>query len=117
MGALLGKYVEHHTFVETKVLAPLRDCATFADYSQLDLPDGLRLQTFHQKNKSPGASAPLSVVATLCLCPQAFQPNGWRRSSLPRMSTLCEKVWQANRREGQSGSSVVVRQTAELRIE
>ena len=66
VGALLGKYVEHHTFVEAKVLAPLRDCATFADYIQLDLPDGLRLQTFHQKNKSPGASAPLSVVATLC---------------------------------------------------
>ena len=43
---LVSKYVRHHDFLEQHVLAPLRACASFAEYDALELPDWLRLRTF-----------------------------------------------------------------------
>ena len=38
--------MRHHDFLEQRVLAPLRACASFAEYDALELPDWLRLRTF-----------------------------------------------------------------------
>ena len=52
---LVQKYVAHHDYVEQQVLAPLKACATFAEYLSLELPECLRLQTF-QDSGTPGQS-------------------------------------------------------------